>query len=93
MKPLSNVDISDMLQAIPHFRGVFTRDILPKRMFKNECGVINSDTISGEGKHWICYFNDSKSKYVEFFNSFGLPPGKEILSYLETYKEVTIWFP
>ena len=84
MKPLSNVDISNMLQGIPHFRDVFTRDIHPKRMFKNECGIINSDTISGEGKHWICYFNDPKSKYVEFFNSFGLPPGIEILNYLET---------
>jgi len=53
-------------------------------MFKSECGVINSDTIDGIGKHWLAYFNDPKNKYVEFFNSFGLPPGIEILSYLES---------
>lgn len=82
--PLSNIDISNMLRKIPHFRGIFTRDILPKRMLKIECGIINSDTVSGIGKHWLAYFNDPKGKYVEFFNSFGLPPGKEILSYLES---------
>ena len=84
MKPLTNVDISHMLKDIPHFRGVYTRDILPKRIFKKECGVINTDIISGIGKHWICYYNDPKSKYIEFLDSFGLSPAQEILTYLET---------
>ena len=84
MKPLSNVDISNKLKDIPHFKGVFTKDMLPKRMFKKECGVINTDTINGIGKHWICYYNDPESKYVEFIDSFGLPPAKEMLTYLET---------
>src|SRR6266487_642741 len=81
---LSNIDISNMLQDIFHFRGVFTRDILPKQMLKMECGIINSDTMNGVGTHWLAYFNDPKSNYVEFFNSFGIPPGKEILIYLES---------
>jgi hypothetical protein len=73
-----------MLKDISHFRGVFTRNMLPKIIFKTEWGVINTDTIYGIGKHWICYYNDPKSEYVEFFDSFGLPPAKEILTYLET---------
>ena len=84
MKPLSNIDISQKLKYIPHFRGVYTRDILPKRILKLECGVINTDTINGNGKHWVCYYNDPKSKYIEFLDSFGLSPSKEILNYLET---------
>jgi hypothetical protein len=84
MKPLTNIDISQMLKYIPHFRGVYTRDILPKRILKKECGVINTDTINGNGKHWICYYNDPKSEYIEFFDSFGLTPAQEILTYLET---------
>jgi hypothetical protein len=73
-----------MLKYIPNFRGVYTSDILPKRIFKSECGVINSDTISGIGKHWICYYNDPKSKYIEFVVSFGRSLAQEILTYLET---------
>ncbi len=84
MKLLNNVDISNKLKGIRHFRGVYTRDMLPKRIFKKECGVINTDTINGIGKHWICYYNDPKSKYIEFLDSFGLSPAKEILTYLET---------
>ena len=71
--PLTNIDISKILKYISHFRGVFTRDILPNRIFKLESGVINTDTIRGDGKHWVCYYNDSKSKYIEYFDSFGLP--------------------
>jgi hypothetical protein len=86
IKPLTNVDtsISNMLKDIPHFRGVYTRDMLPKRIFKRECGVINSDTINGIGTHWICYYNNPRSKYIDFLDSLGLSPAQEILTYLET---------
>jgi len=84
IKPLTNLDISKMLKDVPHFRGVYTRDMLPKRILKRECGVINTDTISGIGKHWVCYYNDPKSQYIEFLDSFGLLPAKEILTYLKT---------
>ena len=72
-----------MLKDIPHCRGVFIVDTLPKRIFKSECGVVNSDTIGGEGKHWLAHYNDTKSKH-EFFDSYGLYPCKEILKYLKT---------
>ena len=73
-----------MLKHILGLRGVFTIDTLPKRIFKNESDDIYNNRITGPGTHWMCYHNDDKSKYVEFFDSFGLPPGKEIISYLET---------
>ena len=73
-----------MLKHIPGFRGVFTIDTLPTKIFKNESGVINYDRLTGPGTHWVCYYNEDKSNYVEFFDSFGLPPGKEITIYLKT---------
>jgi hypothetical protein len=84
LKYLNNIDISLMLKGIINFRGVFTRDMLLKIILKKECGVINTDTINSIGKHWICYYNDPKSKYVEFLDSFGLSLTQEILAYFET---------
>jgi len=72
------------LRNIPNFRGVFAIDTLPKRIFKNESGVINYDKMSGPGTHWVCYYNSPKYQYVEYFDSFGISPSKEIVNYLET---------
>jgi hypothetical protein len=44
-----------MLQDIPHFRGVYARDMLPKGMFKEESDVIYSGAVSSEDKHWLAY--------------------------------------
>lgn len=67
-----------------NFRGVFTIDTLPKRIKKSESGIINYDQITGSGTHWVAYYNHPKSKYVEFFDSFGLYPGNEIQRFLKT---------
>lgn len=70
---------------IPHFRGVFMRDTLPKKPWSNECGIINLDTFSGEGTHWVCYYK--KNDTVEYFDSFGnLKPPKEFVNYLKNCK-------
>ena len=41
---------------IPYFRGVFMKDELPNRKFKNESMIINLDNSSGNGTHWVCFF-------------------------------------
>ena len=48
-KPLTN---SEMLSTakklrISNFRGVFQRDILPKKSLKKECGILNLDDSLG----------------------------------------------
>lgn len=72
------------------------RDLLPSLINDVETGVVNLDSISGEGTHWVCY---SKVKsLIEYFDSYGnLRPPKELISYFKTspYK-VTIrynYFP
>ena len=42
--------------GIKHFRGIYSRDGLPKKIRK-ECGIINLDDIQGPGTHWVCYRN------------------------------------
>lgn len=65
---------------IPFFRGVFMRDGLPKKIWKNETGIVNLDASSGPGTHWVCY-KKLKNK-VYYFDSFGnLPPPLELQKY------------
>lgn len=66
---------------IPNFRGVFMRDDLPKKPYKNEFAIINLDSKESVGTHWTAYIK--RSSQVLYFDSFGdLPPPKELQKYL-----------
>ena len=57
------------------------RDNLPKTPRKYESGIVNLDTLSGPGTHWVAYYK--KALHTEYFDSFGnLQPPREILKYL-----------
>lgn len=65
---------------IPHFRGVFMRDNLPKAPARVECAVVNLDSKYGSGTHWVAYFKNGSS--VKYFDSFGnLKPPLELMQY------------
>ncbi|GFS49846.1 uncharacterized protein TNCV_4344851 [Trichonephila clavipes] len=73
---LSKLGISDEVieQNMKHekgFRGVFTSDLLPKKMRQFENGIINLDIATGPGTHWVCYYNNPKNNFVEYFDPFG----------------------
>src|SRR6185312_15555157 len=84
-KALTNVDIERMMKGAPNFKGVFAIDILPKKA--EGSGVVNYDKIGGTGTHWVCWFNDKKSKFVEAFNSMGLPPPEKMVNFLRTSRK------
>ena len=71
-KPLSNLQITDDAKklSLDGFRGVFLRDTLPKKAKLNECGIINLDSTSGDGTHWVMWFKKGKDKF--YFDSFGV---------------------
>lgn len=76
-----------MCLNIPFFRGVFMKDRLPKKMWKNETGIVNLDNTSGAGTHWVCYKKLMDTVY--YFDSFGnLPPPVELLVYFKTAKNI-----
>jgi hypothetical protein len=95
---ISNFDIAKALKKNLHFRGVYPRDLLPKRIANDECGVINLDISSGSGTHWVGYYNDSRLDYVEYFDPFGeydkkrvcIP--KEIVRYLRSGSKQKIMY-
>jgi hypothetical protein len=68
---ISNVDITNALKNCRYFRGVYPIDLLPKKLRDNECGVVNLDKSTGPGTHWVCYYNDRRLGYVEYFDPYG----------------------
>ena len=80
---LSNVDITKYVKIlkIKNFRGCFMRDELKNlKPLYTECGVLNLNLSNEPGSHWTCWFKSNKDKY--YFDSFGLPPPKEVIDYL-----------
>lgn len=85
--PLSNFDILDLAAKlkIPHFRGVFMRDTLPKRERPavRECWILNqASSTASEGSHW-CGLAKSGRNIAFYFDPMGrIPPPLEVLNYL-----------
>ena len=84
-KPLSNFDLEKWVDdlEIKYFRSIYSRDRLPDQIRKKECGIINLDSIEGQGTHWVCYRNIDPHM-VEYFDPFGLIMPHEISHYLST---------
>lgn len=91
-KPLTVADLIKCVKLlnIRHFRGVFMRDFLPSKIGDNESGIVNLDSISGAGTHWVCY--SKRGSFIEYFDSFGnLRPPFELQRYFNTdIRPVTI---
>jgi hypothetical protein len=68
---LSNTELYRYVSClkIPFFRGVFMRDELPLKIWKNESGIINLDNSNGPGTHWVCYQNSRL--YLQIFYNIG----------------------
>lgn len=59
------------------------RDLLPFRVNDNEAGIVNLDSIFGEGTHWVCYWKQGPR--IEYFDSYGnLRPPIELQRYFNT---------
>ena len=83
-KPLSNHDLKDWVKqlGIKYFRGVFSKDVLPKQLKDKECGIVNLDNHIGPGTHWVAYRNFDR--FCEYFDSFGLMMPLEAKKYMAT---------
>ena len=82
-KPLSNLEIIDAAKKLSlyGFRGVFLRDTFQKTKL-NECDILNLDSSSGDGTHWVIWFKKGKDKF--YFDSYGVQPSSELIAYLES---------
>jgi hypothetical protein len=76
---LYDTDLEDAVKRlnIPHFRGCYCNDMLPKIPHRVECGILNHDTFMGDGTHWTAWYVNSGKKI--YFDSYGLDPPLELI--------------
>lgn len=56
------------------------RDALPPRPLKDETAIVNLDTSTGPGTHWVCYRKNGNA--VDYFDALGnLRPPIELIRY------------
>ena len=63
------------------FRGVFLKDTLPTKTKLNEFSILDLDSSSGDGTHWVMWFKKGKDKF--YFDSYGVQTPSELIAYLE----------
>ena len=74
--PLTNFEIQKYYKNEPRFRGVFSRNNLPKKI-KDGTYIINLDEYKYVGTHWIALFcNKNNIIYFDSFDAEHIP--KEI---------------
>ena len=80
--PPSNLEIIDGAKrlSVNGFRGVFLWDTLHKKEKLNECGILNLDSSSGEGTHWVMLIQKGMDKFN--FDIYGVQPPSELVAYL-----------
>ena len=82
-KPLTNFASAYAQELeIPHFMDVFMRDTLPKQTPHSvECGIVNLNTSSQPGSHWVCYYRNKSDRI--HFDSFGQIAPVQVQRYLK----------
>ena len=55
------------------------RDCLPQKALRNESAVVNLDSSSGPGTHWVAFTKRGSS--VNYYDSFGVAPPAELIKY------------
>jgi Adenovirus endoprotease len=71
----------------PFFRGVYSCDKLPKKIFKKTpfCIVVNTDPSYMPGTHWLAFWIERNPKCIEMLDSFGVAPNPRFYSFLRKY--------
>lgn len=70
-------EICTQLKKLSIFRGVYARDNLPKKFRRPAAFVVNTDSKSERGEHWVAIFVDKSG--LEYFDPLGFPPLHKLL--------------
>ena len=84
-KSLNNSEVTAYARelGIPHFKGVFMRGTFPRQTPHSvECGIVNLNTSSQSGSHWVCYYRNKSDRI--YFDSFGQITPVDVQCYLKT---------
>ena len=78
---LTNFEIQKYYQNEPKFKGVFSRNNLPKKI-KDGTYIINLDEYADVGTHWIALFHNKNN--IIYFDNFGVEHiPKQILKFID----------
>lgn len=79
-RTLSNLDLETRMRRLPGWRGVFSRDTVPRLDGPEGFSLILNLQRSDEpGSHWVAVYHEPRGRYVEYFDSFGAPPPEEVV--------------
>lgn len=83
-KPLTNFELDSMAKRleIPSWKGVHSRDEIPKKLSKSlpevETYIVNIQPLNdGGGTHWVAVIKDKQQAY--YYDSYGMTPIEEVL--------------
>jgi hypothetical protein len=69
------------------FKGVYPSNNIPSFNEYPYCLIANTDRYGEPGTHWVAIY--AKNNYnVEYFDSFGEEPNKDISLYLQQFKHI-----
>ena len=77
-KPLSNLEIIEAAKrlSLNGFRGEFLRDTFSKKAKLNKWGILNLDSSSGDGTHWVMWLKMTDNTLFTFPAANAFASGK-----------------
>ena len=75
-KPLYDDQIASIAKVIPHFKGCYSSDNIPK---KSGWYIVNTGNLKSPGIHWISMIRTPQYDYV--YDSFGRPTRQILKKY------------
>ena len=72
---MDTTQIMCALKGVKSFLGLFPSDLLPRSIPQHDCTVIiNGDTNTKIGSHWLAIRFEPRSSKAFYFDSFGQQP-------------------
>ena len=91
-RPLSSTECNNIMRLakVKNYLGAeHSRNNLPNKLYHGQSLIINLDKDSGAGSHWLaCYCGN---KYTIYFDSFGIIPPPEIITFMKTANKPIIY--
>jgi len=85
LSPLSDKNIDDFFSNNKNYLGTFAKDVIPRKFkTKNGAMIINMNNSNQGGSHWVLLLLNKKD--VVYFDSFGVVPSLEVLSFMKSCK-------
>lgn len=83
---LTGDEIYRLVEAlqIPHFRGVFCSDEVPRTPpHREECAVLNFQNHTQSGSHWVAWYK--KGADIVYYDSYAGFAPPDLVAYLKPY--------